>query len=288
VVFIFIEADPERYEVLKQQVEAIKKPPHIQVHCFCAKCDEKLAQLLDFVAEQKKSLAPTFAFLDPFGISHTPFSLIQRLMQNKRCEVLITFMFEEINRFLSQKDLPGHFDSLFGCPDWRQGIQIKEPLERKKFIHDLYSTQLKKEAKITHVHSFEMMNRGNRTDYFLFFGTKSYDGLKKMKEAMWKADESGGFSFSDATDLSQPLLFDSGPDFTHVKHRIVERFKEKEVSVDDIERFLVIDTPYRETHFKTQVLKPMETAAFPELQVIRRTGKNRRGTFPTGTVIKIL
>lgn len=288
IVFIFIEADPDRHAMLTQQVETIKKPPNMQVHCLCATCDEKLTQLLDFVAEQKKSLAPTFAFLDPFGISHTPFSLVRRLMQNKHCEVFITFMYEEINRFLSQHDLPKHFDALFGCPLWQQGIPLKTPQERKKFIHDLYLRQLKEAAKITYVRSFEMLNRGNRTDYFLFFGTNNYEGLKKMKEAMWKADDSGGIQFSDATDLSQSLLFEGGPDFAEVKNRIVARYKGKEVSVDDIERFVVIGTPYRETHFKTQVLKPMEVAAVPELQVIRRTGTNRRGTFPPGTMIKIL
>lgn|SRR5574340_70608 len=288
LVFIFIEADPGRYEVLKQQVAAITKPTHLEVHCLCAKCDDKLTELLNLVAEQKKTLAPTFAFLDPFGISHTPFSLIRRLMQNKRCEVFITFMYEEINRFLSHKDLPEHFDALFGCQEWRKGLTITDPQERKKFIHDLYLTQLKKVAKISHVRSFEMLNKGNRTDYFLFFGTNSYEGLKKMKEAMWKADESGGFQFSDATDFSQSLLFEGGPDFSDVKRRIVERYQGKDTSVDDIERFLVVDTPYRETHFKTQVLKPMETAAVPELHVVRRTGTNRRGTFPSGTIIRIL
>jgi three-Cys-motif partner protein len=46
------------------------------------------------------TLAPTFAFLDPFGFSHMPIHLIERIVRNSRCEGLITFMYEEINRFL--------------------------------------------------------------------------------------------------------------------------------------------------------------------------------------------
>jgi hypothetical protein len=58
-----------------------------------------------------------------------------------------------------------------------------------------------------------MVNRGNRTDYFLFFGTKDYEGLKKMKAAMWAADELGGLQFSDTTDMAQSLLFQTEPKF---------------------------------------------------------------------------
>ena len=39
-------------------------------------------------------------------------SLIKRLVRHPRCEVLVTFMYEEINRFLSQKDQPANLDGL--------------------------------------------------------------------------------------------------------------------------------------------------------------------------------
>lgn len=288
VVFIFIESDSDRYVVLKQQVEALAIPSNMKAHCIHGRFDERLSQVLDVVGEQKKALAPTFAFVDPFGFSHTPFSLISRLMQNKSCEVLITFMYEEINRFLSHSDLPNQYDALFGCADWREGIGISDSHERKKFIHDLYMKQLTAAARIKYVRSFEMLNRGNRTDYFLFFGTNNYEGLKKMKAALWKADESGGFQFSDTTDMAQSLLFQTEPDFADLKHRIYQKFNGQQVRVDDLERFIVVETPYRETHYKTNVLRPMELSIPPELEIIHRTGQNRRGTFPPGTVIKLL
>lgn len=288
VIFLFIEADPARLEVLKQQIGALPVPSNFKVQCLLGKFDEHLTQVLDFVKEQKRDLAPTFAFVDPFGFSHTPFSLIKRLMQNDKCEVLITFMFEAINRFLAHPDQPGNYDSLFGSPDWRGAIPIEDAQARKKFIHDLYLRQLQTSAAITYVRSFEMFDTGNRPEYFLFFGTKSYDGLKKIKEAMWKADESGRFQFSDTTDMNQSLLFQPTPDFSDLKGRIVAKFRGRRVTVDDVERFVVVETPYRETHFKQQVLKPMESVIPPELRVVTRTGQNRRGTFPSGTVFDIL
>src|SRR5436309_1608833 len=65
VIFIFIEADADRHEVLTQQVASIKVPANMQAHCIYGKFDEQLTQVLNIVAEHKKSLAPTFAFLDP-------------------------------------------------------------------------------------------------------------------------------------------------------------------------------------------------------------------------------
>ncbi len=85
VVFIFIEAESDRHQVLKQQVETLSIPSNMKFNCIHGRFDEHLTQVLDYVGEQKKTLAPTFAFVDPFGFSHTPFSLISRLMQNRSC-----------------------------------------------------------------------------------------------------------------------------------------------------------------------------------------------------------
>lgn len=47
-----------------------------------------------------------------------------------------------------------------------------------------------------------MRNERNTTDYFLFFAINNELGLKKMKEAMWRIEASGTYSFSDAIDPS--------------------------------------------------------------------------------------
>ena len=142
---------------------------------------------------------PTFVFIDPFGFK-IPFSYVTKVLRAQSCEVLITFMFEEINRFLSQAQQPENFDDLFGCPDWRTGIDIKVPRDRIRFLHDLYQRQLIQAGGASFVRSFAMRNERNTMDYFLFFATKNELGLRKIKEAMWRVDESGTYTFSDATD----------------------------------------------------------------------------------------
>jgi three-Cys-motif partner protein len=288
ITFLFIELDHQRKLSLERVVGAMSLPSNFRVTIHEGKCDETIGGLLDDLDRSGGRLAPTFAFLDPFGFSHTPFSLVKRLMGHPRCEVLITFMYEEINRFLTQEQMPQHFDSLFGCPAWAGARDLPSSGQRMAFLRDLYRQQLEKEAGVTFVRSFEMLNRDNRTDYFLFFGTKSIDGLKKMKEAMWKVDEGGTFQFSDATDPAQNVLFEAGPDVADLRAKLIAAFHDKSVSIEALEEFVLANTPYRETHLRKPILVPMEKAIPPGIAVISAPSKRKRGQFPPGTVIKFV
>jgi len=288
MAFLFIELDPARKQSLERSVGALSLPSNFHVTIHLGKFDETIWGLLDDLDRTGGELAPTFAFLDPFGFSHTPFSLVKRLVAHPRCEVLITFMYEEINRFLSQEQVPQHFDSLFGCPAWAQARQLVIPRERKTFLRDLYRRQLEEEAGVKFVRSFEMLNRDNRTDYFLFFGSNSIEGLKKMKEAMWKVDETGTFQFSDATDPNQSVLFEAGPDSADLRRRLLEAFRGRDVTIGEIEEFVLTRTPYRETHYKRPVLIPMEKADPPQVIVPAAPPGRRRFQYPPGTVLRFL
>jgi hypothetical protein len=133
-----------------------------------------------------------------------------------------------------------------------------------------------------------MINRGNRTDYFLFFGTKSLKGLMRMKEAMWKVDSASGLQFSDATDPDQTLVFTSEPDFGAVKALLVRQFKGKVARIEEIEEYVVVHSPYRETHYKKQVLKPMEQSEPRQLVVREASAGRKKGQFPAGTKVEFL
>jgi len=225
-----------------------------------------------------KGFPPTFAFVDPFGWAGVPFSVFRELMTHQSCEILLTFMYEEINRFIGHPDQEKNFDSFFGTSKWRDGIRIVDPRVRNRFLHDLYIDQLRTHANVKYVRSFEMRNDRDLTDYFLFYGTNSVLGLKKMKEAMWKVDETGEFSFSDATNRNQLILFEKTPRFDLLRTRIIDQFSE-EVTVGDIEDFVVAKTAFRETHYKTQVLKPMELAEPPQLEAVAAPLNRRKGTY---------
>ncbi|MFN2598367.1 MAG: three-Cys-motif partner protein TcmP, partial [Pyrinomonadaceae bacterium] len=56
--------------------------------------------MLDKIDQRNAQLAPTFIFIDPFGFSGLPFTLVRRALQKPHTEVLITFMVDSINRWL--------------------------------------------------------------------------------------------------------------------------------------------------------------------------------------------
>jgi len=206
-------------------------------------------------------------------------------MENPMCEVLINFMYSEVNRFLSDPAKAMHFDSLFGTDKWRRTANLKDPSQRKLAITNLYQEQLEKDAGIRHVRFFEMINKFNQTEYLLFFGTNNIEGLKKMKYAMWKVNPAGAFRFSDRTNPNQIILFSPQPDYSLLKRLIIAEFTRKEVSIEQLEEFVLIKTPFRETHYKKQILNPMENSA--KIKVITNK-KRRKGTYPPGTMIRFL
>ncbi len=76
-------------------------------------------------------------------------------------------MYEEINRFLDHSDHIDTYDQLFGTDGWREVLAVSDPDRRRRMIHDIYRDQLRG-AGVEYVRSFEMLNQGNRTDYYRF------------------------------------------------------------------------------------------------------------------------
>jgi hypothetical protein len=206
------------------------------------------------------------------------------LMEHPKCEVLINFMYEEINRFLGLPDYAKTFDELFGCPDWRGALELSTPEERVAAIRDLYLRQLKTTGK--YARSFQMINMGNRVDYFLYFVTDNPLGLQRMKESMWKVDPTGEFQFSDLTDASHQLLlsFALSANFDPLKEMIVAEFGGLEIEITALEQWVVTDTPYLPKHLRKPILEPMEDDG--SLSIVAAKPKRKRHTYPAGTVLK--
>jgi len=288
-MFIFIEDNAARCEYLQTKLGELKLHSNLKYECICGKFEDAIKQILSQLDDQKKRLAPSFVFIDPFGYSGIPFILIKRIMENTHCEVFITFMYEEINRFAQDTKSDGILDQTFGTDKWREVRKETDSNKRCYFLHDLYKNQLQHEAGIKFVRSFKMINSMNKPDYFLFFGTNEITGLKKMKEAMWRVDETGSFQFSDATyDPNQSFLFELEPNFVKLKNIILKNFKGKTVSVEELENFILTETPFTQNHYKRSILAKMEQAHPSEIKVQCKGSKRKKGTFPAQTIIQFL
>lgn len=282
VSFIFIEKDKKRCGHLNKKLADFKLPSNVKYECICGKFEEVIGEILQNLNQNQTRLAPTFVFIDPFGFKGFPFELIKGIMNSGKCEVLINFMFEDINRFIGLPQNEKTMQSFFGVNKWKEVKGNTDPVKRLKALHGLYREQLERIADF--VLSFKMKNKFNKTDYFLFFATNNIKGLKKMKEAMWKADPSGSFEFSDVTyNPAQTMLLGHEPNYILLKKKIQKEYKGKKIKVEELEYFVVTKTIFRETHYKTSILRPMEKEG--EIEVTRELGR-KAGGYPEGTIIK--
>jgi three-Cys-motif partner protein len=282
--FLFVEEANDRADHLRKQVALRTLPANFSVIIeggitFEAALEKRYSEFM-----RGGRLIPTFAFIDPFGWTGAPFNLVKMILAQRNCEVFVNFMYEEINRFIGHPDQITNFNDFFGTDAWKRCVDEIDPRKRNSCLHDLYLHKLRAAANNVFVRSFEMSNARDVTDYYLFYATKELLGLKKMKEAMWKTDESGEFRFSDATDPNQLVLFEKAPKLAALQACVLVAFSSKEVSVADIERFVVVDTAFRETHYKG-ILKALEKEG--RLKVVHAPPGRKIGTFPDpGIVIR--
>ncbi len=241
------------------------------------------ADLSYLFIERGASLAPTFAFIDPFGYSQAPLQLSGRFLEFPRCEVLLYAPLRFINRFLGRAGQEPALTSFFGTDRWREALPLQRS-ERIRFLHDLLYEQLQNEAGLLYVRSFEILAGGSR-GYHLFFGTNNKErGLRRMKEAMWSIDPVAGERFRDSTELGQEPLFQPEPDLDPLRTALRERFGMKPFAIEDALDFTLVETPYLPQHVKGPILKPLEKANEVEI-VVAKKGR-RRGTYPDGTQIR--
>lgn len=261
ITFFFIEKDSDRVDNLKQILK--EKFPDLPTEKLDyiirqGEFDTNINSVLDELEQKNLKLAPTFAFIDPFGYSEFPMKTIKRLLLHDKCEVLITFMIDFINRFTDELHADV-LDKLFETHDWKKVREItNDPKKRQQFILELYEHQLKKFAGAKYTRTFEMVRGDGHTVYFLVFATKAWEGIRVIKDAMYRADERGTFRFSDREDPSQTFLTKfTESDFwvPEAARRIFEKFKGKRVSVPEVKIFVITETPYR---FKSIILETLE------------------------------
>jgi three-Cys-motif partner protein len=280
VVFWFIEKEKDRYSFLKKEIEELSLPDHFVVEVECGEFIDKIQPLLDDLGSNDFRLAPTFAFVDPFGFKGIPFSFIRKIMSQRSSEIFITFMVDAVNRWVNDPKVGKYIVELFGT---EKCIDIAKNSQNR--IHDLmmlYQSQLERVAK--HVRYFEMRDKNDRPQYYLFFSTNHPKGFVKIKEAMWMVDTEGEFSFSDANNPNQIILFktDTTPDLIG---KLRAKFKvNKKVTGKKIREYIEEETIYLKKHM-TKGLKYAEEKGIIDVSPTKVDGSKRSHGFPDGVIV---
>lgn len=285
VTFLFMDERSDRIAQLNSELQHFPVPSNFSVCPVTGQFDVELGDLLDNLVSQGAQVAPTFAFIDPFGFRGLPFDLVQRLLSNPKTEIFVTVMIDSINRFLEHPDAQTqqHIVDLFGT---RQVLQIaRSSYSRVTDLRLLYQKQLSTCARF--VRYFEMRNRDNRPIYYLFFASNHPLGHTKMKEAFWRVDPSSGFCFSDATDPNQLVLF--GIDETpKLAADLARKYAKQRIFVLDIKSYVEDETSFIAAHMRN-ALKLLEDESRIAVGEYKKDGKKRRkNTYPEDAMVEFL
>jgi three-Cys-motif partner protein len=283
VNFLFIDERADRIGHLDSELSLLKIPSNFHINPIVDEFENTLTKILDELQQNGHQLAPTFAFIDPFGFSGTPFSLVKRLLSNPRTEVFVNIMIEFINRFAEHPSntVQQNIKQLLGASD-AEINDVVNSQDRKLAFRQLYQDKLHKHAKF--VRFFEMYDDKNNLIYYLFFASNHPLGHKKMKEAFWRVDSQGGFKFSDRTNPNQPVLFELDPSLDLAK-LLKLHFSGTTQKTQSVIFFVEDETAYIETQAK-KALSYLESTTEISVEPIKADGKKRRkGTFPEGVII---
>jgi three-Cys-motif partner protein len=192
----FIEKNDANFAKLTSELQAADRLHGVSQRAPIRGEFERVAP--EIVAEIKAFPRPSFWFIDPYGFSGLPLSLINSILdlsqsRPSRSEVLITLMVRDINRFLRNPNHQKAHAALLGMPEsdlQNEIARLEAGSRRVQALRDLYVRRLESTAgrRTRYVTSAGVNARG-ATDviYFLVHATTSPKGKREMKEAIWIA-----------------------------------------------------------------------------------------------------
>ncbi len=179
----FSESDPEAYGRLRTAVEAFHDPGgrfEIRTHS---------GRFEDAVPDIQRFVGTSFAlvFIDPTGWTGYPLDRIRPLFAPQRCEVLVNFMYDHINRFVSSEEpeIVASFDAILGGPGWRNRLDPTMP--RGPAVERLFRATLRDTCGFEFVVSTRIDKPTvDRPHFFIAYGTKNQAGLKAFRDVEYR------------------------------------------------------------------------------------------------------
>jgi three-Cys-motif partner protein len=284
----FIEPDPKRFENMDKKIHPFRGARGLKIYVYNADFVTGLAVVRKDIPAPLCESHPLFVFIDPFGATGAPFSVVREILNSGCSEVLINLDADGIARIYRAKDEAKHeqlLTTIYGDQSWSGELTDEQPfpvLCRKAL--DLYTKRLRSVTGVRYVFSFEMQKQAGALNYFLVFASKHPLGLVKMKEAMKRIDQDGSYRFADA-NVSQPSLFrfDDPEQYARLMHR---HFEGRCVSYGTVENqindYALNQTPFLNAKAMLTVLEKQEL-----ISVISHDAKRRKGTFKEGVIKEI-
>ena len=280
----FIEEDRNRYDFLKKEIEGFSSNKNIVICSYQDTFVKALKNIQKDFSFAFSNNTPLFVFIDPFGPTGVPFSVIRDILSASTSEVLINLDADGIARILKAKEKADHeknLNEIFGDDSWRGLLNESLSFDRlSRKMLDLYKEKLRNIKDIKYVFAFEMRTKKSSLNYFFVFASRHPLGLEKMKEAMKKVDQSGEYCFSDAS-VKQDNLF-RFDDIEKYATMLLSVFKSRDVSYPIINDYALVETPFINCKSMLNFLDKNDY-----LSVKSSDPKRRKGTFNENKILSI-
>ncbi|RKY15802.1 MAG: hypothetical protein DRP82_00785 [Planctomycetota bacterium] len=255
---------------------------HIVREDFCVFFDRILEQLEE-LQNQTGTIVPTLAFIDPYGFKGVKMESIQRFLRLRGAEAIITFMTQELVRWLNSKPHHKALSQFFGLEVDEIATTcdtISNDEEKDERLAELYYRQLCNVA--TYVLPFKMRKRTGRERYRVWFVTNHPAGFKAMKEVLWSVDPSGEFEYWQGKKEQKLLFCKDAPNLSPLRELIEHKLKCQCYRSGKLKQYVEEKTFFLVKHL-TEVLRKLE-----DENLIKVTNRSRAKTYPDDALIEWL
>jgi hypothetical protein len=192
---------------------------------------------------------PSFFFIDPFGFSGVPFDLIKRILSIRRTEAFISFMSQNINRFIESPSHESSIEDLYGISDVIGEITTKyNSLPREAAQLKLYRDRLYRDANVKFTFPFKVnADKRLQTTYYLIHCTNHPKGCEIMKEIMYKTGTLGRFSYLGPAEGQ--LNLEPFTSTEKLKNLLLKRFRGQRLTYDQVRYQTIMDTLFRKADY---------------------------------------
>lgn len=300
IVLFFVEKDDKNFKTLKENIEkeilqeievdkfnSLKDYPNIHLMISKSTHEEFIEELVSSV----NKLIPSLIFIDPFGYKPIPLESIGALLSKyENCEVIINFMYEEINRFFL-KDDSDTFKQTLGKFYGDNIEQVKEKIKslspkdrRDNIILGYRKNLIRKGAKYTlDIDIF----KGAKMKMSIIFATKNVYGFDTMKKVA--LDICGNTNYEFFATGPQISLFDTkeyklDEINNQISKYLFDKYSNNIVEFNKLKNDLM-SHPIYPSHFLKSSLKILENENKIKKVVKNDGSKRRNGTFPDNCIV---
>lgn len=291
VICIFVEKDRSNFEALTQRQARFVDSAEIDTQKITTSLvrgdiEKILPKLQNDFPKAFDGSSPLFSFLDPYGPTDLPFTVVSNLVSRPRAEALIHFDHDGLTRILRDYAAPTsapHVTRALGTREWETTINASTPFHvASETFLEIYKTQIRKGAE--HAFAFRMstpMRKVSNVGYYLVFASSHKLGLEKMKETMKSVGQNGKYEFANARSGQLQLFVFSDPE--PAARALYEEIRGRaNVPLHEIEIFVLNET---EHVGPTKPLKFLEQRGLLEVNASSPT--RRRNTYPPDKIASI-